>query len=320
MLARLPILEDPRVLVGTSTADDAGVYLLDEERALVFTTDFFTPIVDDASDFGRIAAANSLSDVYAMGGRPLMALNLMCFPDGDLPLEIMAEIINGGIEKLTEAGAVALGGHSVSDRELKYGLAVVGTVDPKRVVTNAAAKPGDVVAITKPLGTGVLTTALKNEALDEEALRRVTGLMSTLNRDAAEEMLQAGVVAATDITGFGLAGHALEMANASGVTIEIDVDEVPLIEGAVEAVRSGFVPGGLFTNHHYARRMTRLTSRADSFRLQLMHDPQTSGGLLVSLAPEAVDGFLEGMKKRGHSETRVVGRVVEAGEKPLRLA
>ncbi|MBD3368502.1 MAG: selenide, water dikinase SelD [Candidatus Eisenbacteria bacterium] len=319
VLAKLPPVDDPRVLVGTSTADDAGVYLLDEDRGLVFTTDFFTPIVDDARDFGRIAAANALSDVYAMGGKPLIALNLMCFPDGEIPFDIMAEIIAGGQEKLGEAGALPLGGHSVSDRELKYGLAVVGTVDPGRIVTNAGARPGDTLVLTKPIGTGVMTTALKNEALETPALARVTELMLRLNRDASEAMLDAGAHAATDITGFGLAGHALEMAQASEVTLEIDVASVPLIEGALEAARNGHVPGGLFTNHHYVKPRTTITSRAESFRLQLMYDPQTSGGLLTALEPDAVEGFLAAVSERGHDEAREIGRVIETGDRPLRL-
>jgi selenide,water dikinase len=319
VLAKLPPVLDPRVLVGTSTADDAGVYRMEDGSALVFTTDFFTPIVDDARDFGRIAAANALSDVYAMGGTPLIALNIMCFPDGDLPMEIMAEIIIGGSEKLAEAGAVGLGGHSVSDRELKYGLAVVGTVHPDRIVTNAGARPGDVLVLTKPIGTGVLTTALKMEKLDDASLERVTGLMETLNRDAAEAMLEAGATAATDVTGFGLAGHALEMAVASRATVEIDVEAVPLIEGAVEALRGGNVPGGLFTNHHYVRPRTRLSTRAESYTIDLMHDPQTSGGLLIALPETAVDAFLRRMTDLGRSDQRVIGRVVPAGDKPLAL-
>jgi len=319
VLAKLPPVDDPRVLVGTNTADDAGVYLLDDGRALVFTTDFFTPIVDDARDFGRIAAANALSDVYAMGGHPLIALNLMCFPDGDLPLDIMADIISGGAEMLAEAGVVPLGGHTVSDRELKYGLAVVGTVDPGRITTNSGARPGDRLVLTKPIGTGVLTTALKMEKLDDESLARVTALMRTLNRDAAEIMLELGATAATDVTGFGLAGHALEMAQGSDVTIEIDVESVPLIEGAIEALRDGNTPGGLFTNHHFVRPMTRLVTRAESYRLDLMHDPQTSGGLLVSLPEGAVNAYIETMTDRGHGETAPVGRVVEKAGKPLSL-
>jgi selenide,water dikinase len=209
--------------------DDAGVYRLDERTALVFTIDFFTPIVDDARDFGRIAAANALSDIYAMGARPLIGVNVACFPEGDLPPDVLAEILLGGREKMDEAGAVVIGGHSVSDRELKYGLAVIGLVDPERVVANAGAEEGDLLVMTKPIGTGVMTTALKNEALGADALRRVTAVMTGLNRAAAEAMVEAGAHAATDVTGFGLVGHATAMANASGVTLEIAVPDVPLI-------------------------------------------------------------------------------------------
>lgn len=318
-MAMLPPLSDPRVLVGTGTADDAGVYLLEKDRALVMSTDVFTPIVDDARDFGRIAAANAMSDIYAMGARPLAALNIMCFPDGELPFELMAEIILGGRETLLEAGAVPMGGHTVSDRELKYGLAVIGEVDPKSIMRNDAARVGDALVLTKPIGTGVLTTALKNGALDDEGLRRVTDVMMILNRDAAEAMLEVGADAATDITGFGLGGHAAEMAEGSRVTIEIDVEKVPLIQGALDAASDGHVPGGLYTNQHYVRRRAALVSRADGHTLSLIYDPQTSGGLLIAMAPKVVEAFDRIMREHGHTAQRVIGRVIDAEEKPLRL-
>jgi len=298
------------VLVATDTVDDAGVYRIDDRTALVVTVDFFTPIVDDAGDFGRIAAANAVSDVYAMGGRPLVAVNIACFPDDQLPPSVLADILLGSREKLDEAGVAVIGGHSVSDRELKFGLAVTGTIDPSRIVTNAGAVEGNVLVLTKPIGTGVLTTALKSEALDDELLAGVTAVMSELNRAASEGMVEAGARAATDVTGFGLVGHAVGMADASGVTFEIDVGRVPLLDGALEVIRSGFRPGGLFTNQHYYRSFVSLKSRADGFTLDLMNDPQTSGGLLVSLPEDGVDAFARAYEKAGGSGHWIIGRVL----------
>jgi selenide,water dikinase len=247
----MPLPVDPRVLVGHAGADDAGVYRLSDETALVLTTDFFTPIVDDPFDFGRVAAANSLSDVYAMGGQPLVALNIAGFPEGKVAPEVLGEILRGGAEMAREAGVAIVGGHTVNDAELKYGLAVVGTVHPDRVVTNAGARPGDALVLTKPLGTGALATALKREQLSSDGLARLTSVMTHLNREAAERMLARGVHAATDITGYGLLGHAHEMAEASGVTLQIDAARVPAIEGALEAVAAGHVPGGAHTNREF---------------------------------------------------------------------
>jgi len=308
------------VLVATDTVDDAGVYLLDDETAWVFTVDLFTPIVDDARDFGRIAAANAVSDVYAMGGRPLLALNIVCFPDGELPMSVMTEIVLGGQEKMEEAGTVIIGGHSLSDRELKYGLAVLGVVHPERTVRNTGARPGDVLVLTKPIGTGVLTTALKYERLSPDAMGRVTATMLTLNRAAAEAMVEARATAATDVTGFGLVGHAVTMAQASGVTLKIDVGRVPLIEGALDAVRSGFRPGGLLSNQHYYRRFVRLLSRADGCTLDLMSDPQTSGGLLIALPEGRLAAFDEALARAGGGERWVIGRAEPRGEKAVVLS
>jgi selenide,water dikinase len=319
VLDKLTPAADPRLLVSTDTVDDAGVYLLSEGTALVFTADYFTPIVDDAADFGRISVTNALSDVYAMGGTPLIALNLIGFPDGDLPLSIMTEILVGGQEKAEEAGVLIIGGHSVSDRELKYGLAVVGTVHPEKVVKNSGARPGDVIVLTKPIGTGVLSTALKHERLGDETLERMTAIMATLNRAAARAMVAAGASGATDLTGFGLTGHLIEMARGSGVTIEVPVADVPLIEGASETLRSGLAPGGLFTNHHYYRRFTSLKTRADGYSIELLSDPQTSGGLLIALAPERLGAFEEAYAAAGGEGHWVIGTVLEAGEKPLVL-
>jgi selenide,water dikinase len=299
--------------------DDAGVYLMEDGSGLVFTVDFFTPVVDDPRDFGRISAANSLSDVYAMGGAPMIALNIMCFPDGELPSSVMAEILLGSQEKVSEAGALVLGGHSVSDRELKFGLAVVGRVAPERIVTNACARPGDVLVLTKPVGVGVLSTALKEGRLSAERTEAITAVMSTLNRAASEAMVQEGVSSATDVTGFGLVGHAMEMADASGVTLEIAVDDVPLIEGALEALKEGLAPGGLFTNQLYYGHFVEAGERGRRPEAEMMYDPQTSGGLLIAVRPDRLGPFKKALADRGASGW-VVGRVAERGDKAVVLA
>ncbi len=318
MLSKLPPIVDPRALVSSGTADDAGVYLLNDDTALVVTLDFFTPIVDDARAYGRIAAANSLSDVYAMGGAPLVALNIACFPDGELPMSVLTDILLGGGEKVAEAGALVLGGHSVSDRELKFGLAVVGTVNPRRIVSNANARVGDVLVLTKPIGVGVLATALKEDELSSEGITIITELMATLNKAASEAMLEARASAATDVTGFGLVGHASEMADASGVTFEIAVPDVPLVEGALSAIEKGLAPGGLFLNQHYYSAFVESRTRADGRTVELMYDPQTSGGLLVAL-PEGSLGAFEGALNVRGGEGRVIGRVVERRDRAVIL-
>ena len=305
-------------MISSGTVDDAGVYRLSDDTALVVTLDFFTPIVDDARDYGRIAAANSLSDVYAMGGTPLVALNIVCFPDGELPLSVMTEMLLGSDEKVTEAGALVLGGHSVSDRELKFGLAVVGTVNPGRIVSNATARVGDVLVLTKPVGVGVLATALKEGELSPEGSAIITELMVTLNRAASEAMLEAGVTAATDVTGFGLVGHASELADASGVTLEIAVLDVPLVEGALSAIEKGLAPGGLFSNQHYYSSFVESRTRADGRTVELMYDPQTSGGLLVALPESSFSTFDRELSARG-GESRVIGRVVDRGDRAVVL-
>lgn len=304
------------MLVSASTADDAGVYLMDDGRAIVFTLDFFTPVVDDPCDFGRIAAANSLSDVYAMGGTPIVALNIACFPEDELPAWVLGEILAGGQEKAMEAGVPTIGGHSVSDTELKYGLAVVGTIDPENIVTNTGARPGDVIVLTKPLGIGVLTTAIKYERLSTDEIASVTDVMTFLNRVASQSMLTARAHSATDVTGFGLAGHALEMAEGSGVTLEFSLADIPVLDRAEELVRDGVAPGGLGTNRSYfgPRVETRVEQR--DARLSLIYDPQSSGGLLIALPEEGVESFGQAMLKAG-VDWWTIGRAVSAGERPL---
>lgn len=285
MLAAIPRVANENVLVGFDTADDAGVYKLTPECALVQTVDFFTPIVDDPVIFGAIAAANALSDVYAMGAQPLCALSIVAYPrDGDI--EDLQQILRGGAEKMREAGCVILGGHSIGDEEIKFGYALTGTVHPDRVIRNAGAQPGDLLVLTKPLGTGVIATALKRGAADPAHVEASIASMLELNRRAAEAMAELRVHAATDVTGFGLIGHAREMAAASDVTLEIIASRVPLLPGALEYARQGALAGGLKNNREYASCEVEAAGDVPEELLNLLYDPQTSGGLLVAL-PEA---------------------------------
>lgn len=285
MLRQLPTFDDPNLLSAEIPFADAGVYRLDDERALVQSLDFFTPIVDDPASYGRIAAANALSDVYAMGGRPLTALSLVGFP-ACLDRSILVEILRGCAEKVAEAGAVIVGGHSVEDDEPKVGLAVTGLVDPARLVTSRGARPGDLLLLTKPLGTGLLATALKAEVLSEGDMAEAIAGMATLNKAAAEAMLEVGVSAATDITGFGLLGHALEMAQASGVLLELEGARLPAYPRALEMAQMGLVPTGSYNNREYYLPRVLDAAQLDRGVLDLLADPQTSGGLLLAVAPQ----------------------------------
>jgi len=295
----LPQSADPRVLVGFGTSDDAGVFRVRDDLALVQTVDFFTPIVDDPYDFGRIAAANSLSDCYAMGGTPVTALNIAAFPTDTLPLEVFAQILAGGASVAREAGVVILGGHTVRDEEPKYGMAVTGTIDPARIVTNAAARAGDVLVLTKPIGAGILTTALKRGRIDATQLAPVVEVMARLNRNAAAAMLDAGVRSATDITGFGLLGHAGEMARASGVALNIDASAVPLFEGALTLAAEGIVPGGTRDNAEEHARFTVFDPAVSPEHRILLSDAMTSGGLLIAVDPSSVERLRTGLEAGG---------------------
>jgi selenide,water dikinase len=308
VLEHLDPEEHPSVLVGRSTFDDAGVFRLDEERALIQTVDFFTPVVDDPWTFGAISAANSLSDVYAMGGRPLTALAVAGVPQ-DFDLDALARIFTGGQSRLQEAGVALVGGHTVKDPELKYGLSVTGIVHPERVVTNAAALPGDLIYLTKPLGTGVITTSLKNESCPEEILVGAVETMMRLNAAAAEAMVEVGAHACTDITGYGFLGHVHQMAHASGVSIEVDLTAVPLLNGARQAVEDGHIAGGLNANRSYLAEWVRDDS-GDDAGANLLYDPQTSGGLLISVAPERASALADALAGRGEP-VHPVGRVIE---------
>jgi selenide,water dikinase len=290
VLDGLPEVCDDRLLVGTGTFDDAGVFKLSDELALVQSVDFFTPVVDDPHDFGRIAAANALSDIYAMGAVPLTALAVCSFPAGSLPLEVLRSTLAGGLATLLEAGVVPLGGHTVKGPEFTYGLAVTGTVHPKRILTNAGARPGDQLFLTKPVGTGVLSTALKREALSAEATASLIATMAATNGLAADACREVEVHALTDVTGYGLLGHALEMAVGSGVAMTIDAAMVPLLPGAVEAVVAGAIPGGLTANRAWVAGGVSFEGVGEVLQA-LLCDPQTSGGLLAAIAPDAVDAF-----------------------------
>ena len=309
MLARIPRWANENVLVGFDTADDAGVYKLTPECALVQTVDFFTPIVDDPFTFGAIAAANSLSDVYAMGGKPISSLSILAYP-GKGDLDDLARILQGGAEKMREAGCSILGGHSVNDSEIKFGYAVTGLVHPERVTTNSGAKAGDVLVLTKRIGTGVIATALKRGIAKDADVEASVESMLTLNRAACEAMLRFNVHACTDVTGFGLLGHAREMAVASGVTLEIDPRRVQFLQGAIEYARQGAIPGGLNNNREFVFSCVA----GESEFADLLYDPQTSGGLLIAL-PDADAVLLE----KAFPAAYRMGRVLTRGEKPLCL-
>jgi selenide, water dikinase len=304
---------DPALLVGMETSDDAGVYRLGERLALVETADIITPLVDDPFTFGRIAATNALSDVYAMGGRPVTAMNLVFFPACALPLAVLGDILAGGKAALREAGACLVGGHTVEDDELKYGLAVTGTIDPERIVRNSTARPGDRLILTKPLGTGIVTTAIKADMAPEKVAAEAIHWMTTLNAVAAEIMLACGANAATDVTGFGLMGHAAEMARGAGVTMRLERRQVPVMAGVKELVADGMVPAGCYRNReHYAP----LVTGAMTDDLLPLFDPQTSGGLLISLEPSNAERFLAMAAERGCFAV-AVGDVLPRQESPL---
>ncbi len=313
MLSRLPSLPNENVLVGFETSDDAGVYKLTPECALVQTVDFFTPIVDDPYTFGAIAAANALSDVYAMGGWPLSALSIVAYP-AQGSIEDLEQILKGGLGKMTEAGCAVLGGHSIADDDIKFGYAVTGIVHPSRVLTNAAARSGDVLIFTKRIGTGVISTALKRGTAEEAHVRASIESMLELNRRACEVMLACGAHASTDVSGFGLIGHAREMAVASGVTLEIAAQAVRFLPGAVEYARAGALAGGLKNNREFASCAVELACELPAEIENLLYDPQTSGGLLIAAAePDAA------AMERDLAGAYRIGRIDRRGEKPIRV-
>jgi selenide,water dikinase len=307
------------VVVGPHSSDDAGVFKISPDVALVQTVDFITPVVDDPFDYGAIAAANSLSDVYAMGGRPLTALNLLGSPGGVVTNDVLRRILEGGLATIGEAKAVVVGGHSVKTPELFYGVAVTGVVHPDRVVTNSGARPGAVLVLTKRLGVGILTTALKNENLPDELLPVIVTQMRTLNAAAAEAMVEVGVQACTDVTGFGLLGHLFELVESSGVTAEVEVASVPYFLEAVELARQGNVAGGLKANRTYLEPHVTVAPQVSDDVEPLLYDPQTSGGLLIAVAEERLPALLDALERRGVETRAVIGRILERSDKAIIL-
>ncbi len=318
MLRQLPPVRDPNLLVGVDTADDAAVYRLTEDTALVQTVDFFPPVVDDPYWFGAIAAANAFSDVYAMGGRPLLALNVVGFPV-DLPKEILGQVLQGGAAKAEEAGVLIIGGHTVDDAEPKYGMAVTGTVQPGKQITNAGARPGDALVLTKPIGTGIITTAGKREQASSDVLDGAIEVMSVLNKAASEAMVAVGVNACVDVTGFGLIGHLLGMLNASNVSAELSFKSVPLLDGAESLAADGIVPGGTQRNRNAAEESVEWAAELQEHEKLLLCDAQTSGGLLIAVSEERKDALLAELEGRRVSAAAVVGRITDGTSGTVRV-
>lgn len=310
MLRRLPAINDPNLLVGISTGDDAAVYKMNEDLAIISTVDFFPPIVDDPFKFGEIAATNALSDVYAMGGKPVIALNIVGFPV-DLPHDILGEILSGGASKAEEAGVLIVGGHTVDDAEPKYGMSVTGVVHPGEQVTNAGAQPGDALVLTKPIGTGIITTAGKQERVSANTLDRAVAIMSELNRKASEAMMHVGVNSCVDITGFGLLGHLRLITQGSGVGAQVQVNAVPVIEGVEELLDLGIAPGGTHRNLESLEGVVDWHPELNEQTRILLADAQTSGGLLMSVAPEKLDTLLDALENAGVETRAVIGKIVE---------
>ncbi len=312
VLCQLPKVYDENLIVGLNTSDDAAVYKINSELAIIQTLDFFTPVVDDPYVFGQIAATNSLSDVYAMGGDPRLAMNIVCFPNCLNP-NVLAEILKGGHDKVKEAGAVLVGGHTVEDDEPKYGLSVTGFVHPQNVLTNGDAKVGDILVLTKPLGVGIINTAIKGEIADEKTYNESVKVMTTLNKYAKEAAIKTGINGCTDITGFGLLGHSLEMAMASNVSMKINYKDIPLIENSIEYATMGLVPAGAYSNEGYIGNRVTFSEEVPIEIKDILFDPQTSGGLLLSVEKEKLDSLLENLRDNPTSYG-VIGEVVEKKE------
>lgn len=319
ILCDLPLVKNSKLLVGLEKPADAGVYKLTKDIAIIQTVDYFTPIVDDPYTFGQIAVANALSDIYAMGGKPLTAMNIVCFPKKELKISILEEIIRGGIDKMHEAGVLLLGGHTVDDLELKYGLAATGIVHPKKIVTNANACPGDKLILTKPLGTGIIATAIKAGVAKEETVKKIVQSMTTLNEKAAKIMLEigvnpalacrSGVNACTDITGFGLLGHTYQLAVNSNVGITIYLDNVPIFPETKKFIKEGFVPAGLYANRDFY--LPHIETKLRRENLDILFDPQTSGGLLISVSENRTAQLLKKLFGQGINNASLIGEVIK---------
>jgi len=315
-LCGIDILEDPNVIVGLRSPDDAGVYKINDELAIIQTVDFFTPVVDVPYWFGQIAVANALSDVYAMGGTPKMAMNLVAFPSKDMDISVLQEILRGGIDKLKEANVVLIGGHSVEDQELKYGLSVTGFIHPDKIITKKGIKEGDILILTKPLGTGIIATGIKGGLVSKETVDFVTNLMATLNKDASEIMRRYDVHACTDITGFGLIGHMSEMIQGTGLSIAINVKELPIIPEAREYASMGLIPAGTYKNMNFWKEIVKTGSVDEVLRL-ILFDPQTSGGLLICCDPSDSNALLKALRDEGIEDASVIGRVIKEDEENI---
>ena len=317
VLKDLPPVSHPNLLVGFNSADDAGVFRINDYQALVQTVDFFPPIVDDPYHFGQIAAANAVSDIYAMGGTPLTALNIVGFPPKMAP-EILTQILRGGSEKIAESGATLVGGHSIKDNELKYGVAVTGIIEIDKIISNAGARPGDILFLTKPLGTGIITTAIKQGKATAADVANVVARMAALNRSASELMVKHSAHAATDITGFGILGHGFEIADNSGVSLEIEFARLPIIPNAIKYAGMNLLTGGARANEEYLKGKIEISSKLSRAEIEILFDAQTSGGLLIALPPESRDGFTSDAGTF-HLEIHEIGRVKEKQNKSLTI-
>lgn len=315
----LNLAPDPNVIAGIERAEDAGVYKLNDDLAIIQTLDFFTPIVDDPYVFGQVAAANSLSDVYAMGGRPLTAMNIVCFPIKTMDVEILRQTLAGGLDKLHEAGVALVGGHSVEDQEFKYGLSVTGTIHPEKVVMNTGARAGDRLILTKPLGTGIINTALKRGVATEEAVSKATNCMVALNRVASQLMITVDVHACTDVTGFGLLGHASEMIEGTDVGIVIHSSCIPFLPEAKELAEQGMLPGGLHRNRDFRVNMVEVGLDVPQYLADILFDPQTSGGLLIAIPESQAQSLVTKMREEGIEEAAIVGEVVPEPKGRIRV-
>lgn len=304
--------KDPNLIVGFDKSDDAGVYKISDELALVQTVDFFTPVVDDPYLYGQIAATNALSDVYAMGGKPLTAMNIACFPCS-LDPSVLAEILNGGAAKIKEAGATLVGGHTVTDNEIKYGVSVTGTVNPSKVITNSGARPGDVLILTKPIGVGIITTSFKFDLISEDELNEAATVMSRLNKAASEAMQKVGVNACTDVTGFGLLGHSYEMAEGSRVEIKIYSSKIPLMKNVIKLIQMESVPGGAHSNMRFFEKWVHFNNSIEKAIRIALFDPQTSGGLLISVPREKSEELLGELNSNAEIKSEIIGEVLEVG-------
>ena len=307
----MPKQNDPNILVGFNSVDDAGVYKIREDLALVHTVDFFPPIVDDPYDFGAISAANSLSDIYAMGGKPVTALNIVGYPPQSVPLSVLEEILKGGADKALEADVSIIGGHTIRTKEPIYGLAVVGTIHPQKIISNAGAQVGDSLILTKPLGTGIITTAIKKNLVDQDVVKKVVKIMSFLNRYASESMLEVGANACTDITGFGLLGHLCELIQASRVGARIYWSKIPVIDPALKLAKDNIVPGGTLSNLKFVEEKVEWDGKLSQEEKLILSDAQTSGGLLISLPRQKEQKLLETMISKGVSDAVVIGEIIE---------